>query len=179
MIASPGAGESNGFRAHTKRGLAYGQQIFSYGADDKPRLKITEYETDLVIIELRSDGSWIPRIVVETKLRSISTHDALTYSAKAASHKQIYPYLRYGLLIGALQEPAIPWRLFKHGDHFDLLAAWRALTPSEGEWRTTIELLRQQVEASQLIEQILLRAKDARPTHTFITKNIVALNAGR
>ena len=28
--------------------------------------------------------------------QGLSTHDVLTYSAKATRHKQVYPYLRYG-----------------------------------------------------------------------------------
>jgi hypothetical protein len=51
----------------------------------------------------------IPRVVLEFKT-SISTHDVLTYSAKARKHKQVYPYLRYGLV--ASNEAVVPGRFF-------------------------------------------------------------------
>ena len=43
----------------------------------------------------------------------VTTHDALTYSTKAATHKHVHPYLRYGFLAGGIQ--TIPGRLIKHG----------------------------------------------------------------
>jgi hypothetical protein len=51
------------------------------------------YQTDLLISERLDDGEdWTPRVVVEFKLGSVTTHDALTYSAKAATHKNVHPY---------------------------------------------------------------------------------------
>ena len=55
------------------------------------------YQTDLCIFEKKSEDVSIPRVVMEFKTR-ITTHDALTYSAKATKHKQVYPYLRYGIV---------------------------------------------------------------------------------
>ncbi len=43
---------------------------------------------------------------------SLTTHDVLTYSTKARRHKQIYPYLRYGLLVST--ETSVPRRFFIH-----------------------------------------------------------------
>ena len=58
------------------------------------------FETNLCVFEtVGSESVQIPRVVMEFK-KSLSTHDVLTYSAKAARHKQVYPYLRYGLVIG-------------------------------------------------------------------------------
>ena len=66
------------------------------------------FQTDLCVFETKtvpsntangpkSDDVLIPRVVLEFK-SGISTHDVLTYSAKARKHKQVYPYLRYGLV---------------------------------------------------------------------------------
>jgi len=55
------------------------------------------FQTDLLII--RKDTRF-PLVVIETKYNGFSTHDVLTYSTKAKKHKEIYPYLRYGLVVG-------------------------------------------------------------------------------
>src|SRR4051812_33602485 len=77
------------------------------------------YETDLLIAE-QEKTHWVPRVVVEFKLGRVSTHDALTYSAKAATHKQVHPHLRYGIVIGGYDGP-VPQRLLRHGNNFDFM----------------------------------------------------------
>ena len=81
---------------------------------------------------------WVPRVVVEFKL-GFTTHDALTYSAKAATHKNIHPYLRYGVVIarGKARE-AISSKMMRHGHNFDFMlilesaefwvTSWRPVT---------------------------------------------------
>src|SRR6266404_8246042 len=76
--------------------LAYSCVIHEYDKDGKNEPASSKYETDLLIRDTFSDGHWTPRVVVECKLGGVSTHDALTYSSKAATHKQVHPYLRYG-----------------------------------------------------------------------------------
>src|SRR5271167_2443668 len=50
------------------------------------------YQTDLLIGEPLDDSmDWVPRVVVEFKLGNVTTHDALTYSTKAATHKNVHP----------------------------------------------------------------------------------------
>lgn len=81
-----------------------------------PKRGNAAFQTDLCIFERKSDEVSIPRVVLEFKTR-ISTHDVLTYSAKATKHKQIYPYLRYGVV--ASDERAVPGRLFNHNQALD------------------------------------------------------------
>ena len=64
----------------------------------KPSRGQSAFETDLCVFEQISEDLEIPRVVLEFKTK-ITTHDILTYSAKAGKHKNIYPYLRYGLII--------------------------------------------------------------------------------
>jgi hypothetical protein len=71
----------------------------------------------LIAEELEAAAQWVPRVVVEFKLGSVTTHDALTYLAKAATHKNVHPYLRYGIIIGGLDGP-VPKRLVRHGHSF-------------------------------------------------------------
>jgi len=51
----------------------------------------------------------------------ISTHDILTYSAKARKHKQVYPYLRYGLV--ASRERFVAGKFFTHNEALDFYLA--------------------------------------------------------
>ena len=47
-----------------------------------------------------STNRWKPRVVVEAKLGSITTHDAITYNQKAATHRDFWY-----VLIRAKKEP--------------------------------------------------------------------------
>ena len=60
----------------------------------KPKRGTSAFQTDLCIFEDKTPEVSIPRVVIEFKT-GITTHDVLTYSAKAVRHKKIYPYLRY------------------------------------------------------------------------------------
>jgi hypothetical protein len=58
------------------------------------------FQTDILIEKSLNNSLAIPLVVVELKFGSFSTHDIITYSSKAIRHKEIYPYLRYGFIIG-------------------------------------------------------------------------------
>ena len=58
------------------------------------------FNVDLFIGERTKDNHIIPRIVIEAKYKDINTHDPITYSHKAELHKNLYPGLRYGLMVG-------------------------------------------------------------------------------
>ncbi len=81
----------------------------------------------------------------------ISTHDVLTYSAKATKHKQVYPYLRYGIVASAIA--TVPGRLFTHNESLDFCACVEGL---EGKKLSDFfaELLAAEVEASRRLEAI-------------------------
>jgi len=71
--------------------LSYTNEVLTYGNDNKPSgTKSAGYETDILINERLDEKSWRPRIVIETKLGSVTTHDAITYSQKA----QTLPFIR-------------------------------------------------------------------------------------
>lgn len=116
----------------------------------RPTRGNSAFQTDLCVFEQKTDTVAIPRVVMEFKTR-ITTHDVLTYSAKAQKHKQVYPYLRYGLI--ASGETAVPGRLFTHNEALDFCFAVdgldrRALLES---FRT---LLDAEVESSRRLEAI-------------------------
>ncbi len=83
---------------------------------EKPSRGNLSFQTDLMI----KDNN-IPLVVIEVKYNGFSTHDVLTYSTKAQKHKEIYPYLRYGFLVGNLN--VIHNRFFIHNYGFDFALA--------------------------------------------------------
>jgi len=133
------------------------RHIVSQYKDKKPSGAIPSgyYETDILVRDELGDDVWVPRVVIECKLASVTTHDALTYSAKADTHKQVHPYLRYGILIGKHEERAVPRRLFRHGAYFDFMAAWKEELPSDEEWDGLIDVLRDEIKASRRIEELV------------------------
>ncbi|MGQ0614994.1 MAG: hypothetical protein ACT4PV_14770 [Planctomycetaceae bacterium] len=139
----------------TGKRLPYRYEVNEY-AGDQPHAPVpAEYETDLLIYDREREDRWTPRVVVECKLGKVSTHDALTYSAKAATHKQVHPCLRYGILIGDQAHRAIPGRLVRHGAHFDFMATWIARAPRTVERRALLRVLADEVRASRQLQEIL------------------------
>ncbi len=116
----------------------------------KPRRGSSAFETDLCVFEHVQGEVKIPRVVIEFKT-AITTHDILTYSAKAARHKRIYPYLRYGML--ASNEKTIPGRAFTHNESLDFFLAVSGMADADFKTLFT-ELLQAEVAASKLLENI-------------------------
>lgn len=141
--------------------LPYSSVILAYSKDGQATSGASSYETDLLISDVGGDGSWIPRVVVECKLRGVTTHDALSYAAKATTHKHLHPYLRYGVLVGRLA--SIPRFLVKHGIDFDFLTTWPMDEPDEGAWRTFIAMLADEVMASRALQGLLSNSRAAAP----------------
>jgi hypothetical protein len=92
----------------------------------------------------------IPRVVLEFKTR-LSTHDVITYSAKARRHKQIYPYLRYGVIVE--RKKTIPKRFFVHNEALDFCVAAGAF--SAKQFPTIIaKLVKREVATSRELDAI-------------------------
>jgi len=117
----------------------------------KPMRGQSAFQTDLCVFEKLADGAEIPRVVMEFK-PNLSTHDVLTYSTKARKHKQVYPYLRYGLVVGNI--PAIPGRFFTHNEGLDFCVA-AAQHKGERIHELFASLLTKEVAASRRLEKII------------------------
>lgn len=151
--------------------LAYACEIQRYGSDGEPIVTTNKYETDILISEIFDDGSWVPRVIIECKLAKVTTHDALTYSAKAASHRSVHPYLRYGFFAGGRADYALPARRVRHGQQFDFLISWMGMKATAIEWRAFCSLIRQEAEASRIIQLLLTdNRSSARVKHSQIHK---------
>ena len=124
-----------GFHDHViarKRSLLYELSIDDHGvvqlgvdsdSGEPIRGKGKGFEQDILIYQESADGhtSVIPRIVIEVKYNSVTTHDTIVYSEKAERIRRVYPYVRYGIVLGNL--PNVPGRVLRLGQAFDFIAA--------------------------------------------------------
>jgi hypothetical protein len=117
----------------------------------KPVRGASAFQTDLCIFEKKSDEVMLPRVVMEFKTK-ITTHDILTYSAKARKHKQVYPYLRYGLI--ASDMPTVPRRFFVHNESLDFCATLSS-EPAESLEDYFEKLITAEVAASGKLENVI------------------------
>ena len=154
------------------RKIPYGFEIRSY-ENDGPKPNVNQYETDLVIIDCESEQSWKPRVIVEAKKRSVTTHDAITYSQKALSHKTVHPYLRYGIMLGDRKHYPLPGRLYRHGAHFDFMISFVGSSPNKAEIDTFGEIIRAEIDASRKLEKIIYESRQRdRDHYTILHKKL-------
>jgi hypothetical protein len=148
----------------TRRGAAL---LYQVTVDNQLRLSVdpkhpsrgeSAFRTDLCVFERTSSEVELPRVVLEFKTR-ITTHDVITYSAKSRKHKQVYPWLRCGIV--ASGETAAPRRFFIHNEGLDFFLALAATDPVGAEPLLTA-LLAEEVETSRLLESVAFGG--ARPT---------------
>lgn len=140
-----------------------------------PKRGASAFQTDLCVFEDKTSDVSIPRVVIEFKT-SITTHGVLTYSAKAMRHKQIYPYLRYGVL--ASGERIVPGRVFTHNDGLDFFAAVANLGSDEFK-EFFASLLQAEIASSQRLEAIAFGAVKKRLFRTEVQYENAAPKPGR
>jgi hypothetical protein len=110
------------------------------------------------VFEAKSETVVLPRVVLEFKT-SITTHDVLTYSAKARKHKQVYPYVRYGVV--ASDAAHVAGRVFNHNESLDFCGAVANLDADA--LRTFFaDLFELEVAASRRLEGIFFGATRTR-----------------
>ncbi len=161
--------------ASTLKKIPYSQEIVGYTDEWKPEyMDPTRFETDLVVYE-KQDGKIIPRIIIEAKIGSVTTHDAITYSYKAEKHKNITPYLRYGIMIGDRKQYALPGRLFRHGTNFDFMFSFAGMEPENDEWNTFKEMILKEVDYSRITEQMLHDTRNKGRKHYYMLEKQIAL----
>ena len=130
-----------------------------------PKRGQSAFETDVAIFESLGTGRRKPRVVIECKLR-LTTHDVLTYSTKARRHKQIYPYLRYGMIVA--NEQAIPRRFFTHNEAIDFCLCTHSI--SARNFTTVLgDLLKAEIKSSEALEQAAFGIIDANQFRTNVS----------
>jgi len=119
-----------GCRIETRKSLLYDLSIDEHGvakmavdedSGDPIRGGGKGFQQDVLIYENVQSGhtSVVPRVVAEVKFMSVNTHDPIIYSEKARRIRIVYPYIRYGLLLGGM--PKIPGRVLRLGQTFDFI----------------------------------------------------------
>lgn len=146
------------YQIETGKKLMYANEIISYGPTENTNNEMT-YETDILVSESLTEDRWIPRVILETKIKSVTTHDAITYSQKSATHKYVHPYLRYGIFIGYRKHHPLPGRLFRHGSHFDFMLSWQGFESTDYEWSKLIEIVQSEIKASQHLEEMIFNSR--------------------
>ena len=141
--------------------LPYGYEILEYKEDEPFVSKSISYETDLLVVEKVDANSWTPRVVVECKIDGVTTHDAITYSEKAFTHKRVHPYLRYGIILGNRGTYPLPGRLFRHGLYFDFMASWVSFEPTENEFEIFLKILIDETNASKSLQEMIYESRSS------------------
>ena len=143
------------FHADTNVKLPYGTVIKDFDKNWNATYseKENKFATDLVIYE-EKDGKRIPRVVIEAKFKNVTTHDAITYGKKAVLHKNLMPALRYGLMIGSMEDRDLQWRLFEHGGDFDFMFCFKAEEPNDKEQEAFSNLVDSEIENSKKLEKM-------------------------
>ena len=135
--------------------VPYAREIISYDSSfNELESNTAPYETDILVYE-EIKGVIKPRVIIELKVSSVTTHDAITYSDKAQLHKNVTPYIRYGIAIGDGKHYPLPGRLFRHGLNFDFMISFKDFKLSSEETNTFITLLKHEINASIQIEEML------------------------
>ena len=114
------------------------------------------FQTDLLV----KKGN-LPLAVIEAKVGGFSTHDVLTYSTKAIKHKEVYPYLRYGLVVGNVK--VITNKFFTHNSGLDFALAIENIK----NLKPFVDIVKEQIKNSEILIGIL---KNKNKTKLFSTK---------
>jgi hypothetical protein len=119
------------------------------------------FQTDILIE--KADPT-IPLVVVELKFGGFSTHDIITYSSKATRHKEIYPYLRYGFVVGG--SDALSKKFLTHNQGVDFAMSVPTLATAGLK---LIELIKRQIGSAETLVEMM---RTNRTSFTQYEKNI-------
>ena len=163
-------GLGNNIYVDVLKKLPYAFEISSFNEEwevDVESFDETSFETDMVVYE-KVDGKIIPRVIVESKVGTVTTHDAITYSHKAMYHKNVIPFVRYGIMLGARETYPLPGRLFRHGTNFDFLFSFVDYVPSDKELTVFVDMLKREITYSRQIEEIFSNSRFRGRKHYFM-----------
>lgn len=110
----------------------------------EPKRGQLSFQTDVLIKK-----EHIPLTVIEAKYGGFSTHDVLTYSSKAIKHKEIYPYLRYGFVVG--NSEVIENKFFTHNMGLDFAMAIKDVN----NLTNFVRVVKEQLASAELLLNVL------------------------
>jgi len=117
------------------------------------------FQTDIALIssiqENKEEENFLPLVIIEVKgSESITTHDILNYSFKARRHKNIYPWLRYGMVWSSLEKKCAPKKLYMNNESLDF--AFNFNGDVDNNFQNFYEnILRKQIIISSKLHEIL------------------------
>ena len=160
----------------TQQKIPYLQEIESYDIDWTPNYRAPDsFETDMAIYE-QKDSVIIPTVIIEAKIKTVTTHDAITYSRKAELHKNVMPFLRYGIMLGNRKGYPLPGRLFRHGGCFDFMFSFKGFSPEPYEWDAFVEMIHREIEYSQNLEEMFHESRrPGRKRYFMLEKQLVLM----
>ena len=132
--------------------VPYRANVVGYNDKGQEIVEYMSYQTDLLIKE-KVNNYYIPRLIIESKYGSVTSHDAITYSNKAQAHKEIYNGLRYGIMIGKVDK--VPTRLIQHGNNFDFMFSFEDDKPNNEEWNLFVNIVKKNLEISKVYEEAM------------------------
>ena len=167
------SGLGNELFADTLVKMPYSNEIISYNVEfQDAELRTNGFETDLLIFE-KKDEHIKPRVIIESKINSVTTHDAITYSYKSQQHKSITPYIRYGIMIGNRKHHPLPGRLYRHGTNFDFMIQFQSFELTEEEKEVFLDLLVKEVKYSKQLEELIYSSRSrSRKPYYVLQKNL-------
>lgn len=143
--------ELEGYEIKSKKPILYKLIINQKGEIEpanckNPTAKNLAFETDLLI-----QKNNIPLVICEIKYGRFTTHDVLIYSNKALKHKGVYPYLRYGFVVGGCQN--ITNKFFTHNEGFDFALAMHKL--DDDTLKKLLKIIQSQISNAELLMNML------------------------
>lgn len=119
------------------------------------------YAVDILIYRELENDEKIPLVVIEGKIKSHSSHDAITYSEKARHHKTVFPHLRYGFIVLEARDTEFKLRYHLHSS-FDFEEIFPARETAEEHDNRVTEFVRQleeQIKIAERKHQIFFKGK--------------------
>lgn len=144
-----------------------------------PNIEAQTWNTDLFIGE-KIDDKIIPRVIIEAKYNSANLHGPITYNYNSGLHKNLYPGLRYGFIIGNYdsentgKDSDIPKQLINHGTNFDFIFVFNKDKLSSEEEEKFITVIKDNLNKSKQLEQFLTENKRIknRKKYWYFTRDI-------
>jgi hypothetical protein len=148
-------------RVGTGARLPYTYEGLDLEAKEPSKNGSIDHQTDLLLYDQLDNGWWAPRVVIECIFGEVTSHNALAFRARAARHKHVHYYLRYGVLIGSKNLFSVASeRMFRHGDSFDFVARWSDGKANEAEWALFVEMLKEEVLRSRTLQELFSSKQD-------------------
>lgn len=121
------------------------------------------WNVDLLIaekIKVNNDIKLVPRVILEAKYNDINLHGPITYNYNAGLHKQLYPGLKYGFIIGNYskninRESDISKQLISQGNNFDFIFVFNKSVLSKKEEDKFIEVIKNNIKTARNLANFL------------------------